>query len=97
MLVNNYDGICDNNPSSTDLCPVSTSPYMEGVGLMEDSLEDKPDCFLNLSTAKGPGLGGSVSVMYSEGAALPGLDLLCGREPDAGECHIDVTDACHYH
>ena len=46
-----------------DLCPASISPYMEGVGLMEDSLEDRPDGFLNLSTAKGPGLGGSVSVM----------------------------------
>ena len=57
-------GFCDNNPMRcTDLCPASISPYMEGVGLMEDSLEDRPDGFLNLSTAKGPGLGGSVSVM----------------------------------
>ena len=55
---------CDNNPMRcTDLFPASISPYMEGVGLMEDSLEDSPDGFLNLSTAKGPGLGGSVSVM----------------------------------
>ena len=98
MLTFLFKGFCDNNPMRcTDLCPASISPYMEGVGLMEDSLEDRADCFLNLSTAKGPGLGGSVSVMYSEGAALPGLDLLCGREPDAGENHLDVTDACHYH
>ena len=37
---------------------------MEGVGLMEDSREDRPDTgFLNLSRAKEPGPGGSVSVM----------------------------------
>ena len=39
---------------------------MEGVGLMEDSREDSPDGFLNLSRAKEPGPlgpGGSVSVM----------------------------------
>ena len=36
---------------------------VEGVGLMEDSREDRPDGFLNLSRAKEPGPVGSVSVM----------------------------------
>ena len=52
-------------------------PYNEGVGLIEDSLEDKPECLLYLSMAPG-----SVSVIQNDGAALTGRDLLAGREPE---------------
>ena len=51
-------------------------PYNEGVGLMEDSLDDIPECLLYLSIAPG-----SVSVIQNEGAALTGRDLLAGLEP----------------